>query len=354
MKLCILADASAYHTHRWIDYFVERGWEVHLISLEKPILKSRGIEHIIAPRITARPFKYLTMIPEIKNCLRKIRPDVVNAHYVPNYGFVCSLLGIHPLAISAWGSDILISAERSPLHRLRTRWALRPADLVTADSENLARALHNLEVPREKILIVPMGVDLFQWKMRTVFKKPSVQILSYRQLEPIYQVELLVRAIPEIIRVVKKDLRFVIAGTGSQKEYLRALASQLGVQPNLRFTGTLTPMALTKLVYESDIYVSTALSDTTSVSLLEAMAAGLFPVASDIPGNREWIEHGKNGFLFSARDKNDLAARIINAATNRLLWHKSALLNRSIIEKRASWQQNMMSIERRFLNLQTS
>ena len=54
---------------------------------------------------------------------------------------------------------------------------------------------------------------------------------------------------------------------------------------------------------QADIYVSTSLHDGTSVSLLEAMGSGAFPIVTDIPSNREWIHHGQNGFLVPVNEE---------------------------------------------------
>jgi len=56
------------------------------------------------------------------------------------------------------------------------------------------------------------------------------------------------------------------------------------------------------LLNQADIYVSTSLYDATSVSLLEALASGAFPVVTDIPANREWISDGESGFLLPSLD----------------------------------------------------
>jgi glycosyltransferase involved in cell wall biosynthesis len=351
MKLCVLADASAYHTLRWIDYFTGHGWQVHLISLEHPILKSSGVQHLIASKIQIRSLKYPASARSIKNLIREIKPDIVNAHFVPNYGFIGALVGFRPFVISTWGSDILLSPRKSPLHRLRIQFALGRADLVTTDAGTLTRAVKKLGVPPGKIITVPMGVDLASWPERPFDKKTGTQIVSYRRLEPIYNIELFLRAIPEIRKVVSSPVRFVIAGAGSQKNNLLNLASELGVSESVRFTGALTQTELTNLVYESDLYISTSLSDTTSVSLLEAMASGLVPVVSDIPGNREWIENEKNGYLFSPRSKDQLVSQILRALAATELWQKIARANRKTIIALASWQNNMQAIEKSFIKL---
>ena len=53
----------------------------------------------------------------------------------------------------------------------------------------------------------------------------------------------------------------------------------------------------------ADIYVSTSLSDGTSLSLLEAMACSLPVVVTDIPANKEWITDGHNGFLCCRKNR---------------------------------------------------
>jgi glycosyltransferase involved in cell wall biosynthesis len=89
------------------------------------------------------------------------------------------------------------------------------------------------------------------------------------------------------------------------------------------------------LLSRTDIYVSTSLSDGTSVSLLEAMACGAFPVVTDIPANREWIEDGNNGLLVPTEDEVSLAKRILEAMNQRELVASACQKNREIVEKRA-------------------
>jgi glycosyltransferase involved in cell wall biosynthesis len=91
------------------------------------------------------------------------------------------------------------------------------------------------------------------------------------------------------------------------------------------------------LLTKADIYVSTSLYDGTSVSLLEAMASGCFPVVSDIPSNREWIRDGENGFLVPVNDEQYLAKKIIDAIRDKGLLEKARKENQSISEEKTLW-----------------
>jgi glycosyltransferase involved in cell wall biosynthesis len=166
-------------------------------------------------------------------------------------------------------------------------------------------------------------------------------VLSTRRLEAVYDVGTLVEAAR---RGASPALHVRIAGSGSLEPILRAQAEPLGVT----FLGWLSQTQLTRELLHAQIYVSTSVSDSTSVSLLEAMAAGCFPVVSDIAGNREWIEHGIGGFLFPPGNAEALAARLHEAAADAELRARAAVHNRRLVEARATWELTMRTAERVF------
>jgi glycosyltransferase involved in cell wall biosynthesis len=83
--------------------------------------------------------------------------------------------------------------------------------------------------------------------------------------------------------------------------------------------------------------VSTSLYDGTSVSLLEAMGSGAFPIVTDIPANREWIVNGENGFLVPIDEERSLAEKIVEAIRNQDLIKRSRKKNFYLIKEKALW-----------------
>jgi glycosyltransferase involved in cell wall biosynthesis len=73
---------------------------------------------------------------------------------------------------------------------------------------------------------------------------------------------------------------------------------------------------------------------------MEALASGLPCLVSDIPGNREWIEHGTNGWLFRDGSVDDLAEKILYAFENRRLFAEIGEAARKTAEQKANWQKN--------------
>jgi glycosyltransferase involved in cell wall biosynthesis len=108
------------------------------------------------------------------------------------------------------------------------------------------------------------------------------------------------------------------------------------------------------LLSQADIYVSTSLHDGTSVSLLEAMGSGAFPVVTDIPANREWIINGENGFLVSEDEEESLAIKIIDAIRKRELLEKSRTRNHLIVEQKALWPKYINRVKNIYANILNS
>ena len=94
------------------------------------------------------------------------------------------------------------------------------------------------------------------------------------------------------------------------------------------------------LLASADIYVAATLSDGASISLLEAMASGLFPIVTDLPGNREWLTGDGDGPLNPGDDAR-LASRLEQAICDPSLRASAALLNRRTVEARGEREVNL-------------
>lgn len=350
MRILFLSDAATYHTPRWVNYFADRGHRCYLVTLDEGF-KTKAEEFFLQTKTLPDFLRYPLSLGKVRKIVAKIEPDLVNAHFVPNYGLIGAFLKFHPLVISTWGSDVLISPGKSFLHKLRAKYVLSRADLVTADAEVTAQAVCKLGVEREKILVSPMGVEKSLLGQQERKENPYLLILSSRRLEPLYDVATLLKAVPQVKKEAQREVRFVILGEGSQKDRLAGMAKELKVEKWVEFKGVVSRETLWDYYRQSDIYVSTSRSDSTSVSLLEAMNFGLLPIVTDIPGNREWIENGNNGFVFPVSDHRSLAERIISVADEFVRWAQFRERNAAIIQRKAVWEENMRAVEEGLLEL---
>jgi hypothetical protein len=107
-------------------------------------------------------------------------------------------------------------------------------------------------------------------------------------------------------------------------------------QEAISFSGPYAQDDLPSIFTNSEIYISTSISDGSSVSLLEAMSAGRICIGRDFPSNNEWIQHGRNGFLFSSTE--DLAQILVEIS--KLTFAEKKLISeaaRKSVTGRADW-----------------
>lgn len=343
MRIATLGNASVIHTRRWVEHFRARGHEVRVWSLEPP---PPGFE---AARLPSAPLpgalRYPLAVPALARALGRFAPDLIDAHYVPNYGLMAALADRHPLSVAAWGSDLLVAGSRDPLQRARARFVLRRADLVLADACNLGDAARALGAPADRVHVVPWGVDLTRFRDRGT-RVPGL-IASTRMHETVYDIPTVLAGVAPVLER-HADVRLVVAGDGTLRESLEALAARTLPAGQVQFVGRLEPDAVAELLARADVYVSASRSDSTSVSLLEAMGSGAVPVVSDIPGNREWVDAGEGAQLFAPGDAVALTRGVETALADAAWAAAARARNRAVVEARGDAARNMTEVERLF------
>jgi glycosyltransferase involved in cell wall biosynthesis len=350
-RLLILADARSIHTERWCRYFEKESVDVSLFSLERPeaytpknfyqgqsLTRFGAINHFLA----RRSFTALA---------RGVQPDLVNAHFAVSYGWLASRIDFCPLVVTAWGSDLLLLPDKSFIHRRRVRKALERADLITVDNNNLFNAA-TMYTESEKILNVPMGVDRAFFDdgcKRDFIAGGPLKVIAPRGTADVYDPFTIVRAAKLLADRCEFHIE-LLSPWPPPRELEKAIASS-----SLQHVLTLRPFQshdhYLRSLREYDVYLSASKSDSTAVSLLEAMAVGLFPVVTDIEGNRYWIDHDETGLLFTPGSPEALAEAIFQASLKRAAFERVAQTNRATIEGEAIWQNNMARIKNAFGNL---
>ena len=347
MNICYLANSASVHTQRWARHFTRRGHQVTVVSFHAG--KIEGIPvYQFPPTSGRRRLSILLNVGRVRHLVWKINPDILHAHYVTGYGLAAALTGWHPLIMTAWGSDVLIAPEQSWIYRQIVRFALGRADLVTSMAEHMTRHLiERRYASADKIVTLPFGVDtdVFSPDQRTRQHGDGPPlVVSTRRLQHGLDVDVFIRAIPTVLACCP-DARFVVTGGGPLRGQLEQLATDLGVAERIEFRGEITHQEMPKLLGQADVFVSTSPSDGNNVSLNEAMACGAFPIATDIPANRAWLEPGQNGLLFPCQDSSELAQKIIEAL-RQPGWRQAAIpRNWEIIRTRASWAREMARME---------
>ncbi len=355
MKICFLAGANSIHSYRWIKYFADKGHEICWISLV-PLTAGEAIQNIRFHEISQFPVKILSIfkgIIQARKLIKKIKPDILHAHYAGIYGLIGALSRFQPFIVTAWGSDILM-AGKAKIKKPFVKHVLKKADLITCDAEHMREAIRKLGTDLEKINIIYFGIDTQVFtpgvKDKDLIKKLDVfnspVIISLRNLEPIYDIETLIRSIPLVLGTIS-DAKFVIVGTGSRKKIIQKLSRSLSISDKIRFVGKIPNEEICRYLRTADIYVSTSLSDGgIAASTAEAMACGLPVVITDSGENKKWVKDGAGGFLIPIKSHKILAEKIIYLLKNSDFRMRCGEINRKVIEKRNNYYIEMEKMDK--------
>lgn len=277
--------------------------------------------------------------------------DLIHAHWAIPTGLIGVLAGgllRKTLVVTIHGSDFRMAMDGPSILKRLFLLVCRKAQHITCVSEVIRKEIEQLGIQKDKILTSPMGIDDVFLEARKDRKRiPNgrpLTVLSNRNLLPIYNLSLLIRAIPFVLKE-EPDVRFLIAGDGVERKNLEEEAKSLNIDSSVQFFGHVPHEKMADFLTKADIYVSTSLHDGASVSLLEAMAAGAFPIVTDIPANKEWITDGENGFLIPTDGETFLARRILDAIRNKPLLKKIQRKNRLVVEEKALWPKNIKGIQ---------
>jgi phosphatidyl-myo-inositol alpha-mannosyltransferase len=257
--------------------------------------------------------------------LRRAAPDVVHVHepLVPLVGPAAVLATDAPLVLTfhatAEGGTLprLYRALRAPARPIVAR-----GDALTAVSP-VAAAFHGhmLGIEPDRITIVPNGVDVARFSDAAralgargiADRAPDAQrIVFLGRLEHRKGADVAVRAF-RMLAADRPGLRLRILGDGPSRATIERLAADAPdhVAARLELAGRVDPVALPRLLADADVAVLPARGgESFGIVLLEAMAAGVPIVATDIPGYRAVARHDREALLVAPDDPHALAGAV--------------------------------------------
>lgn len=204
------------------------------------------------------------------------------------------------------------------------RWMARRAEgLITCSHYMRGHAADVFGVEESAITVIPNGIDPGDLQpvgdldaLRARFAKPDerlVLLVGRLVYEKGFQFAL--EALPAVIRRVP-DLRFVVAGSGTHEQELRAQATQLGLGDRGTFAGWIGDDVLHSLYRISDLCVVPSLYEPFGLVALEAMASGCPCIVANTGGLAEVAPNDDVALRFRSRDPRSLARMMIKVLTD--------------------------------------
>lgn len=207
-------------------------------------------------------------------------------------------------------------AERSrPRRRTIECWSHRLVDVEVCVSNGVRDYLGAGGFPRDKLRVIPNGVDVDRFGPRDPELKESLAIApdvplitTIGRLHEQKGISYLLRAVSSM-RHSRRACHLLIVGHGPLDDELKALAKQFGVADRVTFLGFCDDVP--RVLAATDIFVLASLWEGMPNAVLEAMAAGLPVVATRVEGTVDLIDDGKTGMLVMPRDVPGLATSIL-------------------------------------------
>lgn len=264
----------------------------------------------------------------VRRELRVFRPDVIHAHWAIPQGLVVSLLpGATPMLLTTHGGDVF-ALNAGPLKALKRR-AIGRAGHLTTVNHDMAQRLIELGAPADRLEVLPMGVDTTLFRDAAQAERVPNSLAFVGRLVEKKGLATLLDALRRGLAAdakprqqLPRDLTLRVIGDGPLRAELEAAAMGLPVE----FLGQRSQAEVAELLGASEIFVLPSVraqsgdQDGLPVSLLEAAAAGCYPVASDLPGIDAVVVSGENGTLVPPGDSKALAkalSQVLGSADQR-------------------------------------
>ncbi|NDV20644.1 glycosyltransferase [Pseudodesulfovibrio sp. JC047] len=362
MRTVIVCDQINPHIIRFARMFRDAGHTVGVLPLSPhaPLSLPEGTEILwqpSAPRTS--PQEVETALDAMQGPITTFAPDVLFAGPLDTAGYAATRLQTGPVVAVCMAFDILLNARQDTRRMDAVRHTLTHASSVLVDSRFLIDQVRQLGVTQSTpILCVPYGISLNRFAPssektdRAVALRAElglnvdtdILVLSNRRHDPLYHPMVTLSGFATALRH-HPHLFLHMGGTGSMTDELIARAATLGIADRVHFAGWLDQEALSISLAAADIYVSSSSVDGSSISLLQAMVSNLPVIATDIPGNREWVTRSQCGHLVPVGNAQALADTLISMASlSRDARHSLGHAGKTLVRQDGDWLHNSARI----------
>ena len=281
---------------------------------------------------------------------------IIHGHWVIPGGVTAAMAAPRlPLVISLHGSDVFV-AERFAPARVAARLAFRRAAFITACSEDLAVRAVALGAPKDRMMVIPYGVDAHRFhpsaEARSAFRRANrIQedaplIAAAGRLVSKKGFEYLIDALALVDRAV-----LVLAGDGTLRDALQSRAANRGVAPRLLFLGTRSQDDVSRLFASADVIAAPSVRDDSGNVdglpnvVMEALASGTPLVTTAAGGIGAIVDHDTTALVVPEKDPAALAAALNRALSDDALRARLGSAARALVQRRFGWAQTAKQFE---------
>ena len=368
MRILFVAFPGSIHSVRWINQLADEGWDVHLFPSNNVELHPdfRNITtygfSIFRPKDLDPSIRWEQLWPRrrglsrlgmlmsrfnpglgdrskwLAKVIRKLKPDLVHSLEFQHAGYLTMAAKEHlagkdfpSWAVTNWGSDIYLFG-RLPEHAAKIKAILSDCDYYLCECRRDVKLAQSLGLKGEVLPTWP-ATGGFNIEAMLKLRQPGptsarrvIVLKGYQNWAGRALVGL--RAIEMCADVLQGYKVKIYLNTPEVKLAAELLTVNTGIPvETYGADNAIKNEDVLRLHGSARISIGLSISDAISISLLEAMIMGSFPIQSDTSCANEWLRNGESGVIVPAEDPCPIAAAIRRAVTDDELVDRAAAIN---------------------------
>jgi glycosyltransferase involved in cell wall biosynthesis len=292
------------------------------------------------------PFLFLAQLLALYRLLCRQRYDCIHAHWLIPQGLMVLVVrfllkSTPPLIVTSHGGDLYGLKGYFP-KRLK-RYVAQQSTVVTVVSLAMMEVLQELGVDKDRVRILPMGVDL-----RNRFKPPARRretgvILFVGRLVEKKGLLYLIEALPSILKKYP-DIILRVVGDGQEKKKIERRLIELGLGGNVEFLGAVPNDDLPDFYGSSDVIVFPSViardgdREGFGLVLVEALGCECAAVVTDLPAMRNIVRNDISALVVPQKDTIALAEKVCCLLGDENLRHSLGKQGRAHVLKMFDWE----------------
>ncbi len=330
VALNVLQTVHALQQHQNIEVILVHGKVGVQEGDMQYLAENLGVKTIVLPSLGRElsPKHDLNTLWQLYRLMRQHRPDVVHTH-TAKAGFVgrwAAFFARIPIRLHTFHGHVFhgyFSPRKTQIFLWMERLSAKISTRIITLSEVLRDELSEIYrvAPKNKIVVIPLGLDLQSFtqpqtrNLREVWKiSPDAPLIAVvGRLVPIKNHDLFLDA-AKLTHQANPRIRFLIVGDGESRPHIEQKIRELGLQEVVTLTGWVQEMAC---VYRAvNLVTITSDNEGTPVSLIEAIAAGVPVVSTDVGGVRDLFQTDLSKQLVPPNDPAALSRAWLGTLAN--------------------------------------
>ena len=350
----IVAMLDSSHTAGWLKQFVTSDFHFVLVPSTPHRKVNKGIKLLLLNqgnatfslsrfnRYSALPLGILDMV--LQNRLRsyflnrqmskiKSEIEIIHAHEIQHAGYLILKTiknwAVKPkVVVSVWGSD-LYWFQQFEKHAKNITQLMQVTDQLICECARDIPIAESFGYAGNRVVVMPVSGGLDTGTIHVELRPPSLRniILVKGYTGFVGRADLALESIERVASDLSNFEIVVYSSDLKSRRIARRVERNTGLTIQTHRRKAFTQIEMLNLFQSSRIYIGISESDGLSVSMLEAMASGCFPIQTSTSCADEILENGLSGFIVNLNDAQKLDSSILLATRDNLLVDNAAILN---------------------------